>query len=532
MTSSKPKSHISKTTFKSALQSTSAPARINEHQNIKDYEAKHLPANTDKCVTALASLSSAPITFSLSLFLTVISSLLANWFIIRPNSKNKTHKISPNISSILVAKAGGKKSPVILNAIHPLQQKINTFLRLFDKNFQKEIAEFKVKQQLVELKEAQAKSLLRKAIDMEESDPNHAEELKQEATFILSKLCKTDIAPSPLSTIVTDTTYMGLVQTQAKQAASIILLQDEIAQLLERVYSTNTTSAVLRSYLLEAMDGIKEVYTAFRGTKQEKIHIERNIISITGATQPSRIQKFIDDVLTGKSAYDGFFNRFGLWANMPSNFKCDAGPTDELQDKKGYELYSEIIGYLYFKGPLAPTTLKPRKPVFMTDEAEAHFQNFKKAIESIIEEKKSEILISQLLKIEKTVLASALVFEVVKKYNSIKSEHIKKASIKISLDSLKYGILVAEYYTSSFTAIWGVTSENIVYANVVIDHWSSIDDVFTVREVCQKNWSSIGRDTAKATVALNTLVEHGYIKKLKNSNPSGGRPTTRYKKIK
>ena len=532
MTISKPKTKANKTTLKSGLQSTSAPARINEHQNIKDFNAKHLPANTDKCVTALASLSSSPITFALALFLTVISSLLANWFIIRPNSKNKTHKISPNISSILVAKAGGKKSPVILNAINPLQKKITTFLRLFEKNFQKEIAEFKVKQQLVEIQEGRAKSLLRQAINMEESDPNHAEELKQEATYILSKLCKTDIAPSPLSTIVTDTTLMGLVQTQAKQAASIILLQDEIAQLLERVYSTNSTSANLRAYLLEAMDGIKEVYTAFRGTKQEKIHIERNIISITGATQPSRIQKFIDDVLTGKAAYDGFFNRYGLWSIMPSNFKFDADATDEVSDKKGYELYSEIIGYLYFKGPLAPTKLKPRKPIFMTDEAETHFHDFKKNLEGIIEEKTSEILISQLQKIEKTVLSSALVFEIVKNYNSIKSEHIKNASIKISLESLNVGIMVAKYYTSSFKAIWGVNESKIIYANVVIDHWNSIEEVFTARDIYQNNWSSIGRDTEKTKIALDTLVEHGYIKKVNNSSPNGGRTTIRYKKIK
>ena len=125
-----------------------------------------------------------------------------------------------------------------------------------------------------------------------------------------------------------------------------------------------------------------------------------------------------------------------------------------------------------------------------------------------------------------------LVFEIVKTYNSIKSEHIKNASIKISLESLNAGIMVAKYYTSSFKAIWGVNESKIIYANVVIDHWNSIEEVFTARDIYQKNWSSIGRDTEKTKIALDTLVEHGYIKKVNNSNPNGGRTTTRYKKIK
>lgn len=510
----------------------SLPPRLNEHSDIKDFDAEILPSNTMKCVIALASLSAAPIVFALALFLTIISALLANFYIIRPNRKNKTYKISPNLSSIIVAKAGGKKSPVILNAINPLQQKITTFLRLFEKNFQHEVAEYKVKEHLAELHEAKVKYLLKQSVEIAESDPDYAEELKQEAIYIQSKLCNKELAPTPLCTIVTDTTMMGLVQTQAKQATPIILLQDEIAQLLERVDSSNSTSAVLRAYLLEAMDGNKEIYTAFRGTKQEKINIERNIISITGATQPSRIQKFIDGVLTGKTAYDGFYNRFGLWANMPSKFKFDSNSVDEKEDKKSYELYSEIISYLYFKSPLAPKKAKPRKPIFMTDDAENHFKGFKKHLESIIEQKTSEILISQLQKIEKTVLSSALVFEVIEKYHFIKSENIKYASITISLDSLKAGISVARYYTKSFQSIWGITDLKFIYANVIIDHWNKLENVFTARDVYQNNWTSIGRDKDKTKIALDLLLEQGYIKKLTNSNPNGGRTTIRYKKIK
>lgn len=509
-----------------------APERLKQHGNIKDIDLHKLPENTRNCVEALASISAGPFTFALALLLAVLSSLIANWYVIRPNRKNKSHIISPNLSTTIVAKAGGKKSPIITNAMDPLTQKQVKNLRQFERNYKSDVAEHKIDEYLVDLYEAKAKSLLKQAIEIQDEDPAAYEALIQEATSIQKKLCNKQLEPTPLSTIVTDSTYMGMMHVQSKQAAAIIIKQDEIAQLFERAGGKDSQTSIYRTYLLEGMDGVNDTYTAYRGDKRGKILILRNVISVIGATQPSRLKKFIDELFKGKIAHDGFYNRIGIWADMPAGFKFDSKSVDFEKNQKYFNLYQKINDFCYFKKPLAPTKAPLRKPVYLNEQTEELFKDFKTEIDEVISSCESEFLISQLMKIEKTALSAALVIEIVENFQNLKSREINDISITITENSFLAGVYIAKYYTKSFKSIWGITDSKYTYANVIIDHWNKLGTIFTARDVYQNNWSAIGRNTEKTKTALELLEQKGYIKKLNNSNPSGGRTTTRYKKIK
>lgn len=512
--------------------SFSTPERLNQHGNVHDVDLQKLPENTRKIVKALASISAGPFSFSLALILAVLSSLIANWFIIRPNRNNKSHIISPNLSTTIVAKAGGKKSPIITNAMDPLSKKQTKNLRLFEKNYKSDVAEHKVDECLVDLFEGKVRNLLKQAVDIQDTDPVASEALIQEAINVQKKLCNKSLEPTPLSTIVTDSTYAGMMYVQSKQAASIIIKQDEIAQLFERAGAKEANGAIYRTYLLEGMDGVNDTYTAYRGDKRGKILILRNVITVIGATQPMRLQKFIDDFFKGRIANDGFYNRIGIWANMPNDFKFDAAIVDVEEDKKYFDLYEKINDFCYFKKALAPTKASKRKFVFLDEETEELFKKFKTEIDDFISSCESEFLISQLMKIEKTVLSAALVIEVIERFQKLESRKISDCSFTITEKSFKAGYYIAKYYTKSFKSVWGITDSKYTYANVIIDHWQKLGTVFTARDIYQNNWAIIGRDTEKTKIALDLLVEEGYIEQLKNSNPNGGRTTIRYQKIK
>ncbi|EJF79647.1 TM2 domain-containing membrane protein YozV [Bartonella doshiae] len=288
------------------------------------------------------------------------------------------------------------------------------------------------------------------------------------------------------------------------------MVRDELsgflANLERREYQTD------RAFYLTAFNGDDQfTYDRIgRGT----IFIPHVTLSIIGGIQPSRILPFIRNVLYGKGN-DGFLQRFQMlvWPDDTKNWKW----VDRPPNQEAWESYQGAFRSLSGK-PLC----SPEHPLVMRFSAEAQ-EMFREWMQKIFKEAKennlSESLQAHVLKMPKTIVSLALIFELT-----------EGGRFEIGLYAITTALRWSNYLLSHAKRLYAahdtLTAER---AKLIVERCDHLPDVITARDIHQRGWRSL-KDNQAIKQALELLCRCKYIREISGDNSSqGGRPTIRYK---
>jgi hypothetical protein len=479
-----------------------------------------LPRFAERIINHISSAVGCLRIFPLSALLVTLSCLLARHYLVRPKKGNLTYTVSPNLSGIVIADPGQKKSPGIAGIIDTFKQAEAELAAAFSKQAKDKNAAYVTALNKNKVYEKNVRDLLVLA-DKAKDHPERALEYERLAHEEAQKIVACQ-KPTPLRLSSTDTTYMGIVKIMRYQVQPILIYQDEIASLFTRVKSSSTAGATLRSFLLQTMDGRESNVPIDRATAEASYILPLPITSILGTIQPSRLADFIRTT-TGTFSHDGFYNRFQVWSFPDPDIKV-IRDTGAATDFKSLEVLKTIINSLLPSSPFASTKSRDRKIITMTDEAEQTLELFKNNLDENIQSlSANEFYTSHVSKYESFICSLALIIHSLKLVSNLRTDprallRIRQITKEDIVSAGKLVIIFDRHIRKTFE----IQNLTVKTAHKILECSDRLDDEFTTRDVYKNGWSIIGRNKGRALAGLNLLHDHGFLKKELRKNPKGG----------
>lgn len=490
-----------------------------------------LPKLGQAIAQSIAAKTESRIEFSVVPLLVVLSAAITNRFKIQPDIDNELYVITPNLSGIVIANPGNRKSaPVsaIVSFLDLVQQHANEKYELYCEQFKIEQLKAKSNNKAVEntIQKLNAQ-LVNLNSQSEDIDVLQIEHLRQQIDALVNSLLPLPKRPSPKTFCLQTVTMKGCIGLAESQTAPILIYRDEMTPLLTEMYSSKY--AELRRFVIEGMDG-KNQYTnvtAFNNTRTKN----PPIISLLGTTQPSTIAKSINNIESGKWPDDGYLDRIQLIA-FPSEQEVvsprKANLSLDSDTDNCLETFEKLLSDFYLHTSGSTDLIN----VTLDDDAKSNFKTYK---EKIIKAQKLNTVPSsiknKLSKYPDMILSLALIIAVLRQYEADpNSLFTLKTLIGQDLDM---AWKLAMHYFSHLKKLWGVESPMMKNALKILQNINQLVDeenCFTTRDITQRNWSGIKNDNSKAKRALEVLVDEGVIKSV-NDDKKTGRPSEKWQLI-
>jgi hypothetical protein len=479
-----------------------------------------LPKTGIKMVRTVAAKTESVPDFAATAILVTLSLAVANHFRIQPDKNNTAYIITPNLSGMIIADPGSRKSAPVRLVTEPFTdlEKADAKSRMKNaKNDAKQLSKQKFKNLAYEKK---ARSLSAELLD----HPPTSDEYKKIEKQLDDALEKHQDMPkikAPKMLVVQDPTLKGLLQIAEDQSEPVLIYKDELAPFLEEVYASKNSG--FRRYLIEAMDG-KNSYTNVTAHKSIQT-VKPPIISLIGTTQPSVILKTVGKIAAEKVADDGYLDRFQLLAFPKSSYVMENAANLEHVDEQSIDLLTVLVKLLYKS---SKGTIK----VTLGNKAKKRFSDYKVTISNLQKsENVSPNVKNKLSKYPDMMLSIALVIAVLRTFENDPSSIFTLKTLKSS--DLKMASKWTKYYFQHLKKLWGSKSikmENTLKIIENIDYLLDENKCFSTRDITQRNWSGINKDTDKAKAALQLLVDEGVIKSV-NTYKGTGRPSEKWQLI-
>lgn len=490
-----------------------------------------LPKLGQAIAQSIAAKTESRIEFTVVPLLVVLSAAIANRFKIQPDIDNELHVITPNLSGIVIANPGNRKSaPVsaIVSLLDLVQQHANKKYELDCEQFKIELLKAKSHNKAVEntVQKLNAQ-LVNLNSQSEDIDVLQIEHLRLQIDALVKSNLPIPKRPLPKTFCVQTVTMKGCIGLAENQTSPVLVYRDEMTPLLTEMYSSK--NAELRRFLIEGMDG-KNHYTnvtAFNHTRTK----HPPIISLLGTTQPSTIAKSINNIESGKRPDDGYLDRIQLIAfpseqevvsHRKANLSLDSDTDNCLETLE--KLLSDF--YLHTSGSTDLVN------VTLDDDAKSNFKTYK---EKIIKAQQSNAVPTsvknKLSKYPDMILSLALIIAVLRQYE-VDPNSLFTLKTLIGQD-LDMAWKLAMHYFSHLKKLWGVECPIMKNALKILQHINQLVDeenCFTTRDITQRNWAGINNDNDKAKKALEVLVNEGVIKSV-NTNKKTGRPSEKWQVI-
>ncbi len=308
------------------------------------------------------------------------------------------------------------------------------------------------------------------------------------------------------------TEKIGEILSYSKQG--ILLCRDELDGWLSSLNKAGREND--RSFFLESFNG-NSPYTYDR-IKRGTIHIEKLNISIIGGIQPSKLNKYIQDVIRKSSGNDGFLQRFQLavWPEEDPSFKL----VDRAPDLTAKEEAYNVINNAY----KACTEMKSSKTLNFSLPAQEAYNDF------VIQNRNKissgdlhESLSAHFGKYDSLIASLSLIFQVLE----------NPYSNEISLDSLTKARKLGEYLESHAVKIYPhKRDQDIENARRIYEEKKKLPDTFNTRQIELKGWGGLTKREA-ILGAIKKLLEHHYIEAVKQEKTStkGRQPLEAYRWI-
>lgn len=479
-----------------------------------------LPLIGTKIVHTIAAQTESVPDFAATALLGTLSLAVANSFRIQPDKYNTTYIITPNLSGMIIAEPGSRKSAPVRLATEPFMKLEKAHAKSRMKK-SKDDAKQLSKQNFKNL--AYAKKAKELSTELLNFAPYSSEykNIEHQIDEILELHQDTPKITPPKILVVQDPTLKGLLKIAEAQSEPVLIYKDELAPFLEEVYASKNGG--LRRYLIEAMDG-KNSYTNVTAHKSTQT-VKPSIISLIGTTQPSVILKLVSKITAEKVVDDGYLDRFQLLAFPSSSYVLEHTNSLEHVDEQSIELLSALIKLLY-KGPKTPIK------VALTPLAQKELEKYKATLKKYQKSgNASPHVKNKLSKYPDMMLSIALIIAVLRSFEKDPTAVFTLKTLKTH--DLKMAQKWTKYYFQHLTKLWGSKSTKKENALKILNNIKSLLDenkCFTTRDITQRNWAGINNDNDKAKKALEVLVNEGVIKSV-NTNKKTGRPSEKWQVI-
>jgi hypothetical protein len=405
----------------------------------------------------------------------------------------------PNLWGAIVGRPGVMKSPALAQVLYPLKRLESAALTAFAATK----AQYDLDKMLYEVNRKQIEA-----------------QIKKGATILPGQMPVAPEEPHPPRLLLNDSTYQALGKVLAGNPHGVMVFQDELSSLLQRLDADGQEAA--RGFYLEAWNG-QQAYV-FDRIERGNITIPRLCFSLLGGLQPSKLREYLRSAVYGGKGDDGLAQRLQMLV-FP-----DIAPewvqVDRLPDLAAATAADAVFDQL---ASLDPIALGARQhyldsiPVFGFDEpAQELFNQWWAILEKHLRQGDNHpALESHLSKYRKLVPALALLDHLI----------IGKSG-DIGLPSLKRAIRWQQFlYAHAKRAYAAVTSATMDSAKALSKHIQrgALHDGFTVREVYRHNWSLLS-NAKEAAEAVEVLVDLGWLRAVRDErvNATDGRPTVRY----
>ena len=428
---------------------------------------------------------------------------------IRPQ-RHTDWTVVANLWGLIVGRPGTLKSPALAQALAPLRH----LALISQERYEHELSAWKheerVRKLVEEAAEKKARAELSKSLQADVSSLIGAAESMQEP---LLKRYSTSNA-----------TMEALAELLRQNPWGMLLERDEVMGLLRGI--DRPEQADYRAFLLEAWDG-NNSFTIDRIGRGFNLHIPAMCLSIVGTTQPSRLQDYVSAALYGGVGDDGLIQRFSMacWPDPVGDWKnVDRWPDSEARRRalSAFERLDAVTADKVLAEQSTNALGLPDGPPYLRfdDPALDSFLDWRTKLEDRL--RSAELhpaLESHLSKYRKLVPALALV-----------SHLADGGQGAVTQNCVLRAAAWAHYLESHAHRIFGAAvAPEVVAARAILNRIKRRDlppSGFSSRDVWRPGWSGL-RDRALVAVALDLLVELGWLAETLNSQ-TGGRPSTAY----
>ena len=405
----------------------------------------------------------------------------------------------PNLWGAVVGRPGVMKSPALAQVLLPLRRLESQALTAFTTTR----AQFELDKMFYD------------------ANRRHIEtQIKKGATILPGQLPVSPEEPQPPRYLLNDATYQKLGAVLSGNPHGLMVFQDELSGLLQRLDSDGQEAA--RAFYLEAWNG-QQSYT-FDRIERGTVRIPRLCFSLLGGLQPSKLREYLRSAVYGGKGDDGLAQRLQMLVYP------DIDPTwtqvDRMPDLAAGAAAEDAFDMLSTIDPLALGAHVPYPgctPVFGFDEPTQDLFNLWWAHleHSLRSGDDHPALESHISKYRKLVPALALLDHL-----------ILNRPGDIGISSMKRAILWQRFLLAhAKRAYAAVTSATMDSAKALSKHirGGALRDGFTVREVYRHNWSLLS-NAKEAAEAVEVLIDLGWLRTIQDSRQSSadGRASVRH----
>ncbi len=464
------------------------------------FDSRLLPPVFRNWVGDIADRMQCPIEYLAAGAMVAAGAVVGNRIGVQPKRHDTGWVEVPNLWGAVVGRPGVMKSPALAQVLSPLRRLEADALAAFSKDRTQH-----------ELDRMQYEAVKKKI----ETD------IKKGLPILPGQFPVEPEEPQTPRLLLNDSTYQKLGQVLSGNPHGLMVFQDEMSGLLQRLDSDGQEAA--RAFYLEAWNG-QQSYT-FDRIERGTVRIPRLCFSLLGGLQPSKLREYLRSAVYGGKGDDGLAQRLQLL--VYPDISSDWTRVDRHPDMEAATAADRVFDRL---ASLDPVALGARIPfdadgipvMCFSDEAQHLFNVWWEHLEkSLRQSEHHPALESHISKYRKLVPAMALL------------DHLILATQgDIQVVSLKRAILWQQFLLEhAKRAYAAVTSATMDSAKALSKHIQrgALKDGFTVREVYRHNWSLLS-NTKEAAEAVAVLVDLGWLRAMQDvrQNNSEGRPTVRY----
>jgi hypothetical protein len=425
--------------------------------------------------------------------------LIGNRVGVQPKAHDTGWVEIPNLWGAVVGRPGVMKSPALDRVLAPVRRLESAAQTAFAAT----LANYEIDRMVYDVTKKQLEA-----------------QIKKGASISAHQIPVAPQEPQPPRYLLNDATYQKLGQVLFGNPHGVLVFQDELSGLLNRLEEKGQEAA--RAFYLEAWNG-KQSYT-FDRVERGTLHIPRLCLSLLGGLQPSKLHEYLQGAVSGGRGDDGLAQRLQLLVYP------DQKPTWEMIDRKPDLAAEDAANDVFSRLASIDVASIGAKQVYpdsvpvlqFTESAQVRFNAWWTELENHLRSGEHvPFMESHISKYRKLVPALALL------------DHLILGEPgAISFESLKRAIGWQRFLLShAKRAYAAVTANSISAAKSLADHIKrgDLQDGFTVRSVHRKNWSLLGSPKA-ATEAVEILQDWGWLKPIRDLQISAndGRPTLRY----
>ncbi len=471
-----------------------------------------LPPPLRAWLVDIAERIQCPLEYPTASAIVALASVVGRRCAIRPKQYDDWTVI-PNLWGLVVGDPGMKKSAPVQEALKPLDRIQRDAIAAHE-------AAKIAHASLVPVIDAQIAKLHEQIEDVmsEQLDAKHLEEK-------LAELMEEREEPKLHRYKVQDTTVEKLGEILANAPYGVLLFRDEMQGWLKSLAKEGQESS--RAFYLETWNG-NGSYT-FDRIRRGTIHIKAACISIMGTIQPGPLGEYLHDAVANGMNADGLMQRFqiAVFPDPPASWqKVDRLP--DLKAKTGaWFIFERLVGL--------ETSPPAGNGIEISDsgvpclrfhpQAQECFDGWLESLERwLLAPDEHPAIVGHLAKYRSLMPSLALLFHLVDWASDASGQ---RPLGPVSLDAAERAVKWCRFLAQHARRLYALAARDVSQATILLAkklQRGKLRDGFTRRDVIQRHWAGLGRDTVSA--ALDELTEMHWLTAC--TVPTKGRPRQAY----